>query len=344
MNARTTSTTADPDSGSRPVLILTRSEVQRLLDPAACVAAVEAAFRMRGSGTAIPSAILGLPVADGGFHAKAAVMPGRRPYFAAKVNANFPANPARHRLPTIQGVLALFDATTGAPLALMDSIAITILRTAAATAVAARYLTRVDANTVTIVGCGAQALAQLVALRTVRPIARVFAHDIDTALRADFAQAATGILGIPVLAVDDLARAMLASDIIVTCTTSRRAFLGAEHVSPGAFIAAVGADNEEKQEIDPRLLAASAVVVDSLEQCAAIGDLHHAIAAGAMSTTDVRAELGDVIVDPARGRRRDEEIVIFDSTGVAIQDVAAAALVYERALSEEVGTSVALGS
>ena len=327
----------------KPVLVLTRREVERLLDPSACVAAIETAFRMHAAG-AMRSAILGLSVANGGFHAKAAAMPGKRPYFATKVNANFPANPARHRLPTIQGVLALFDATTGEPLALMDSIAITILRTAAATAVAARYLARADASTVTIVGCGAQALAQLVALRTVRPVAQVFAHDIDTALCDAFARGATDILGIPVLAVDDLPRATLASDIIVTCTTSRRAFLGAGHVSPGAFIAAAGADNEEKQEIDPRLLATSAVVVDSLEQCAAIGDLHHAIAAGAMRASDIRAELGDVIVDPARARRRNEEIVIFDSTGVAIQDVAAAALVYERASLDGIGISVELGS
>ena len=327
----------------KPVLVLTRREVERLLHPAACVAAIETAFRMHAAG-AMRSAILGLHVADGGFHAKAAVMPGKRPYFATKVNANFPANPARHRLPTIQGVLALFDATTGEPLALMDSIAITILRTAAATAVAARYLARADASTVTIVGCGAQALAQLVALRTVRPVAQVFAHDIDPAVCNAFARGATDILGIPVLAVDDLPRATLASDIVVTCTTSRRAFLGAEHVSPGAFIAAVGADDEEKQEIDPRLLATSAVVVDSLEQCAAIGDLHHAITAGAMRAGDIRAELGDVIVDPARARRRNEEIVIFDSTGVAIQDVAAAALVYERASSDGIGMSVELGS
>ena len=169
-------------------------------------------------------------------------------------------------------------------------------------------------------------------------------RSIDATLRDAFAHGATDILRIPVLAVDDLPRATLASEIIVTCTSSRRAFLGAEHVSPGAFIAAVGADNEEKQEIDPGLLATSAVVVDSLEQCATIGDLHHAIAAGAMRATDVRADLGDVIVDPARARLRNDEIVIFDSTGVAIQDVAAAALVYERASSEGIGISVALGS
>ena len=327
--------------GSRPAIVLTRTDVERLLDPAACIAAVEAAFRIGAAG-GMRAAILGVPVAGGGFHAKAAAMPGTRPYFAAKINANFPGNPARHGLPTIQGVLALFDAATGEPLALMDSIAITMLRTAAATAVAAQYLALPNAATVAIIGCGAQAMAQLIALRTVRPFARAFAYDLDAAVRAAFARTASAALGIPVVAVDELRDATLASDIIVTCTTSRRAFLGPEHVAPGTFVAAVGADNEEKQEIEPRLLAASAVVVDSREQCATIGDLHHALDAGAMALGDVRAELGDVITDPSRARRSSNEIVVFDSTGVALQDVAAAAVVYERAVAGGLGLSVAL--
>jgi alanine dehydrogenase len=326
----------------KPVRIVTRAEVERLLDPAACIAAVEAAFRMRAAGR-IQSALLGLHLPGGGFHAKAAAMPGIPPYFAAKINANFPGNPAAHGLPTIQGVLALFDAATGQPLALMDSIAITLLRTAAATAVAARYLAPADAGTVTVVGCGAQAKAQLVALRAVRPITRAFACDLDPGVRDAFARSVTDALGIPTVAMQDLGAATRGSDIVITCTTSRRAFLGPEHVSPGTFVAAVGADTEEKQEIEPRLLAASAVVVDSLEQCSTIGDLHHALIAGAMTVDDVRGELGDIIADPARARRTPDEIVIFDSTGVALQDVAAAAVVYERATEQGIGLSVALG-
>jgi ornithine cyclodeaminase/alanine dehydrogenase-like protein (mu-crystallin family) len=330
-------------TGPQPTLILTRRQVERLLDPPACIAAVEAAFRLRGTGSSIPSAIVGLHVPDGGFHLKAAAMPGSRSYVAAKINANFPGNPKQHGLPTIQGVLALFDAATGQPLALLDSIAITILRTAAATGVAARHLARTDASTVTIVGCGAQALAQLIALQAVRPLTRGFAIDIDPAARESFARTASDALGIPIITEDDLGRATLASDIVVTCTTAQRAFLAPEHISPGTFIAAVGADNEAKQEIDPRLLAMSAVVVDSREQCATIGDLHHALKAGTMSMADVRAELGDVIVDPSRMQRAPDEIVIFDSTGVAIQDVAAAAVVYERAVAQQVGLHVSLG-
>jgi alanine dehydrogenase len=307
---------------------LTPADVERLLDLPACLAAVEAAFRSDAR-----SAVLGMHAEDGGFHVKAALMDGPRPYFAAKINANFPGNPARRGLPTIQGVVALFDAECGAPLAVMDSIALTIRRTAAATGVAAKYLAPPDATVATIVGWGAQAMAQLEALAIVRPIRRVYAVDVDATAAARFAGDASRALGLEVGPSGDLAAAARASDIIVTCTPARRAFLGLEHVRAGAFVAAVGADNEEKSEIEPALMARAAVVVDSRAQCATIGDLHHAIAAGAMTADDVRAELADVVRDPSRGRRRDDEIVVFDSTGVALEDVAAAALTYERALA-----------
>jgi ornithine cyclodeaminase/alanine dehydrogenase-like protein (mu-crystallin family) len=265
-----------------------------------------------------------------------------RAYFAAKVNANFPENPSRRGLPTIQGVLALFDAETGVPLALLDSIALTILRTAAATAVAARHLSAPDARTVTIVGCGAQAMAQLAAVRVVRKIERVSVFDIDAERCAAFARLASETLGIPVVAVADLSKATRASEIVITCTPSRTAFIGVSDVSAGAFVAAVGADNEYKQEIEPALLARAAVVTDSLDQCASIGDLHHAIECGAMTADDVRAELSAVVVNPTLGRRSADEIVVFDSTGVAFQDVAAAAVVFERATTAGVGLRVAL--
>jgi ornithine cyclodeaminase/alanine dehydrogenase-like protein (mu-crystallin family) len=141
-------------------------------------------------------------------------------------------------------------------------------------------------------------------------------------------------LGIEVIAATNLATAARESDICVTCTPSRQAILGAGDVNAGAFVAGVGADNPDKQELDPALLARSAVVVDILDQAVTSGDLHHAIAAGVMTRDDVRAELGEVIAGRKPGRLRDDEIVIFDSTGTALQDVAAAAAVYEKAIIE----------
>jgi ornithine cyclodeaminase/alanine dehydrogenase-like protein (mu-crystallin family) len=127
------------------------------------------------------------------------------------------------------------------------------------------------------------------------------------------------------------------ADIVVTCTPSRAAFL--EKVQPGTFVAAVGADSEEKQELAPSLMASSKVVTDVTEQCRTIGDLHHAIDAGAMRAEDVYAELSEIVAGKKRGRDRDDEVIIFDSTGMALQDVAAAAIVYERALAVGRGTA-----
>jgi ornithine cyclodeaminase/alanine dehydrogenase len=139
-------------------------------------------------------------------------------------------------------------------------------------------------------------------------------------------------LGIDVQSTEDLGWAARQSDVIVTCTPSNCWFLGREHVSPGTFVAAVGADSPQKQEIEPELLAAASVVCDLVGQCAHVGDLHHAVAAGLMQTSQVRGELADVITAKVPGRRDNAEIIVFDSTGTALQDTAAAALIYERAL------------
>jgi len=187
---------------------------------------------------------------------------------------------------------------------------------------------------VTICGCGVQGRDQLRALARVLPVRTVLAVDVDGRRAAEYAAAMEAELGLDVRAAGDLTSAARVSDVCVTCTPSRRAILGRDAVRAGAFVAAVGADNPEKQEIDPALLAASKVVVDVLEQCATIGDLHHAIAAGVMTQGDVHAELAEVVAGARPGRESDDEVVVFDSTGTAVQDVAAAALVYERAVDE----------
>ncbi|HXV60207.1 MAG TPA: ornithine cyclodeaminase family protein [Vicinamibacteria bacterium] len=319
-------------------LLLARSEVKGLLGLEDCMAAVEDALELHAKGLAAPPAILGIHAEDGGFHIKAGLLKlGSRPYFAAKTNANFPANARRFGLPLIQGVIALFDAENGRPLALMDSMELTVLRTGAATGVAAKHLARTDAKVATICGCGNQGRISLMALARVRPLTRVYAFDVDESRARRFAAEMSEETGIAVEAVAELAPAVGNSDICVTATPSKRHFIHRGLVSTGTFIAAVGADNEEKQEIDPALIASSKVVVDSLEQCATIGDLHHALEHGLMARADVHAELGEVIAGLKEGRMSESEIIIFDSTGIALEDVAAAATVYENAMSQGVG-------
>ena len=317
-------------------LLLSRAEVERLLTPEACIAAVEGAFRDLAEGRVPPPGILGMHGGDGSFHVKAGFLAADRPYFAAKLNANFPDNGRRYGLPTIQGAVILFDAANGAPLAIMDSMSITALRTAAATAVAAKYLARRKCETLLICGCGGQAVSQLRAVQRVCSPKRVLAYDQDASKAAAFA----GTVG--AAPVVDLAAAVAESEMVITCTTARRYFITRDMVRAGSFIAAVGADHEEKQEIEPRLLAQAKVVTDITEQAARIGDLHHAIETGAMTADSVHAELGEVISGRKPGRLRDDEIIVFDSTGTGLQDVAAAIATYRRAVKERTGTPVAL--
>jgi ornithine cyclodeaminase/alanine dehydrogenase-like protein (mu-crystallin family) len=171
--------TAGPIAGVESALLLTRRDIAALMDPAAWLDAVETGFRAGAAGRANAPPPLSLPGIGGSFHAKAATIALDRDYAALKLNANFPGNPRDHGLPTIQGALLLHDGRIGTLLAIMDSIAVTLGRTAGATALAARHLARPDARTLLLCGCGEQAPAQLAALRAVLPLERVMLWDAD---------------------------------------------------------------------------------------------------------------------------------------------------------------------
>ena len=328
---------------SNGVVFLSASDVRTLLTLDECSAAVELAFRLHGEGMTIPPSVLAVHVPGGGFHIKAGALSLSRNYFAAKVNANFPENPFRFGLPTIQGMIILCDADNGSPLALLESGEVTALRTAAATAVAAKYLARPDSRVLTICGCGTQARAQLAALARIVALDAVFAYDKNQQQAADFVRdLATDLL--PITAVAEPSISVRKSDMCITCTTSRAPLISESEIRPGIFIAAVGADNPQKQEIDPALMASSKVVCDVIEQCAVMGDLHHALSAGNMRKDDVHGELGEIVAGRRPGRESAEEVIVFDSTGMALQDVAASALVYEKAIREQAGTRLRLAA
>ena len=318
--------------------MLTGHDVAALLSIDECIAAVEHAFKLHGEGSTQPPGILSVHARAGGFHIKAGLLDLNRSYFAAKVNANFPENAERYGLPMIQGVVVLCNAENGYPLALIDSIEITIQRTGAATGVAAKHLARSDSKIATICGCGNQGRISLRALTKVLPIAKVWAYDNDQGQAQRFASELGPELRIDIEVVADLETAVRQSDLCVTCSPSKQPFLKQDFVSPGTFVAAVGADNPEKQELEPALLGRSKLVVDLLEQCATIGELHHAIESGVMTSADAYGELGEVIAGVKHGRTSPDEIIIFDSTGMALQDVVTAAAVYEKALKQGTGT------
>jgi len=319
-------------------LLLRRSDIERLLSLRDCIDAVENVFRLLGEGKVPAPGILGVRALGGGLHVKAGLLPGDRNYLVAKLNANFPGNNAHFGLPTIQGMIVVFDAENGVPLAILDSIDITIKRTAAASAVAAKYLARKESSVATICGCGQQGRTQLRAVLLVLPLTKVYAFDVNERAAIDFGNELSPELKVDIEFVRDSASAIQKSDVCITCTTANESFVCKEDVRPGTFIAAVGADDEHKQEIDSALIASAKVVADSLEQSCSIGDVHHAIAKGLMRKEDVYAELCEIVAGQKTGRVADDEIIVFDSTGVASEDAVAAAAVYERALANHIGT------
>ncbi len=316
------------------MIFLTRSEIAALMRPEDYLAAVEAGFRAASAGRAMSLPPLHLPAVGGGFHAKAATFSGDRVRYAAlKFNGNFPGNQERFGLPTIQGLIILCNADTGAPLAVMDSIEVTLRRTAAASAIAAKHLARGNSSNVAVCGCGAQGRAHLEALREVLPLKGGAVWDKDSAKAEQFATEVGPALGLELHAAKDLRGATRDAQVIVTCTTAQTPFLDCLDVAPGAFIAAIGADNSEKSEISPALMASATVFVDVLEQCAVMGDLRAAIAADAMKPSDIVGDLAQLVSGTVRGRRTADEIIVFDSTGTAIEDAASAAWIYERAMA-----------
>lgn len=312
-----------------------RRLLSRLMDLDDYYAAAEAAFLAHAHGRTRMPMPLHIEADAGGFHAKGAyVALDDRAWVAVKVNSNFPCNPAKG-LPTIQGAVLLYDAEDGQLLAILDSMEITSKRTAAASALAAKHLSREDAHHVAILGCGEQGRAQLAAIARVRTIRGAMAWDGNAEKARLYAEEMSRALGITVIAAPTVRQATQTADIVVTATTSREPFLGPDDVRPGTFIAAVGADAPHKSELHPELVARSKVVADSLEQARVMGDLHHAIAAGKVPCDRAHTELADIVCGRKPGWASAAETTIFDSTGLAIQDVAAAVLAYDRSCSAD---------
>jgi ornithine cyclodeaminase/alanine dehydrogenase-like protein (mu-crystallin family) len=321
---------------SRDVTLLSGHDLRRLVRPQVVIKALREAYAALADHPEDRGRSVGFTIEGGSIHVKSALLPGSHLAFAAKLNVNLPDNWNRHQLPTIQGLVVLADARSGRPLAVMDSITLTGLRTAAAAALAASYGGRIASRSLAVIGCGAQAGYQLEALRALFPLDSVRVFDIDRARAAAFAEtAATDTCAVTV--GSSVAEAVAGVELCVTCTTSRSPVLTDNLPLAGCFVAAVGADNPEKQEIAPALMARARVLVDDLDACAAGGDLHHALRDGAMTRDQVHADLAELAAGRKRGRGSADELVIFDSTGTGVQDVAAAWAAYREALGTSTG-------
>ena len=250
-----------------------------------------------------------------------------------KLNGRFP--------PHVVGAILLSDARTGQPIALLDSMVVTSLRTAAVTAIVVERLAKSDAESALLVGAGRQGRGQVDALRAGGRIDRLGVFDLDRSRAKELADYATTV-GLDAHPVDDIRAAARSSDVVVTITPARAPILGAADISPGTLVVALGADGPGKQELDPQLLAGARVVVDILEQAADSGELQHALAAGALTREQVHADLGSVLAGTRPGRSNDAETFIFDGTGTALQDIAASALLVHEARQRGLGLELAL--
>ncbi|MCG8274609.1 ectoine utilization protein EutC [Aquamicrobium sp. NLF2-7] len=325
----------------RSMTILTEAELRRIvkLDPDA-VACVENAFRaLATQKVAMPPILrLDIPEHRGEVDVKTAYVPGIDG-FAIKISPGFFDNP-KLGLPSTNGLMVLLSATTGLTEALLlDNGYLTDVRTAAAGAVAAKYLARADTSVAAIFGAGMQAKMQLEALMLVRPItkARIWARDPDKADRV--AGELRDQLGIEVRAEPDAAKAATGADVIVTTTPATEPLIHAGFVSAGQHITAMGSDAEHKNEIGPAIIRmADLYVADSAAQTRRLGELHHAIDAGLVAADAEVAELGQIIAGARPGRRAASDITLADLTGTGVQDTAIATLARDRARNAGAGT------
>ncbi|WCK03767.1 ectoine utilization protein EutC [Agrobacterium tumefaciens] len=315
------------------ITILTEKDLRAVvkLDLSA-IDCVERAFAaLATEAVAMPPILrLDIPEFHGEVDVKTAYVPGFDG-FAIKVSPGFFDNP-KLGLPSLNGLMILFSTRTGLVEALLlDNGYLTDVRTAAAGAVAARYLSREDASIAAIFGAGMQARLQFDALKLVRPIqsARIWARDHQKAerLAGDLAREH----GIEVTAVADPQAAMRGADIIVTTTPAEKPILFADWLEDGQHLTAMGSDAEHKNEIDPAVFARARYIADRLSQTRILGELHHAIEAGRAEPDQHFDELGAIIAGKARGRVSREDITFADLTGTGVQDTAIANLAFARA-------------
>jgi ornithine cyclodeaminase len=315
------------------VLVLTKEDIESLVTMDDAIAAVEEGFKAFNSDRAVVPFPVALNVPDGhgDIHIKPGYMRGTSSY-TVKIASGFYDNPKRG-LSTSHGMLLLFDSRTGHPLCFeVDRCFLTDLRTAAAGAVAAKVLAKKSVSKVAVIGTGTQARMQMIALSKVRKFDELMVWGRDSKKSEAYASEMSKVLGVKVVPAKTAEDAVRGSEIVVTATMSASPIVKVDWISGGTHITAMGSDEPGKQELDTRILArADKVVVDSLRQCAQLGEVHHALEDGSINESDVHAELGEVLLGKKPSRESDKEVTVCDLTGIAIQDVAISQFVYEKA-------------
>ncbi|MEM4643097.1 MAG: alanine dehydrogenase [Candidatus Bathyarchaeia archaeon] len=326
-------------------LLLTDEEVKSLLSMRDVIQAVEQAFIEKSLGRVQmpPKVYLFYRKYGGDLRAMPAYLE-KYDVSAVKIVNSHPENRVRYGLPTVMAVVVLVNPMNGFPLAIMSGKALTDMRTGAAGGVAVKHLARKDARIVALIGAGAQARTQLEALIEVcekLEEVRVWSpDDTKNIFVADTQNKYGGIISI--VAVESVQEAVRGADIVITATPSTKPLVMDSMVSSGTHFNCIGADAPGKQELDPAILKRSKIVVDDIEQAVHGGEINVPISHGIITTKDIWAEIGEIVAGIKKGRECPEEITVFVSTGLAVQDAVTAKIVYDRAIEKGVGRFIKL--
>ncbi len=325
---------------STEMLVLTGSDLEKLLDMRSVIDAVERGLveHARGTVTMPPRHTFSIEEGESAF-VMSAYLAGMRS-LAAKVISDFPRNRERG-VPSISGVVILLDSESGVPLCLMDGGYVTAMRTGAASALAARSLSLLDSQVVGIIGTGRQARTQILGLWTVRDVRVVKAFSRNRENVRKFCREMAEELGVEAHVADDAREVVSGSDLVVTATNATSPVLKGEWLEPGLHVNSIGGG--DVFELDEEVYRRSKVVVDwrdgALEEAV---DLRHAVSSGAFSASEIYGELGELIAGLKMGRVDRDDITLFRSVGMALEDAATAAVAYERARESGLGTEVDL--
>lgn len=326
-------------------LLLSRRDVAAVLSMQKCLEAVELAFAEHARGRAVmpQRSVIRIPEHKGLCLGMPAHIGGDVGALGLKLVTVYPDNPSRHGLPTTLGTLILCDPATGQAVAIMDAGYLTAVRTGAASGVATRYLARKEARTCAVLGAGVQARKQLEAIQAVRPLAKAWVVDVDREAATRFAREMSELLRVPVEAMPAAEAAVRGADIVVTATSSATPVLNGDWLRPGTHVNNIGSHSPGARELDTRTVVRSKFVADLKEACLAeAGDILIPIQEGAVTAAHIFASLGEIVIGTRPGRENDEEITVFKSNGLAIQDVATAKCVYLAAKEKGIGTEVEL--
>jgi len=326
------------------ILILGDREVRTLLTMENAITAVEEAFKEKNLGKVqTPLKTFLFYEKYNGDHRFMPAYLEKLDIAGVKIVNTHPENRRKYGLPTVAGIIVLAKPETGQLLAILDATWITVVKTAAASAVATKYLARKDAETLGLVGAGLQAIAHLEALAQVAKLreVNVWSRTRETAekfikrMKKQHSEMKFTI-------AKDLREAVENSDVVATVTPSRQPIVMADWVKPGTHINAMGADAPGKQELSPGILSKAKIVVDDLEHCSHSGEINVPLAQGLISKEDIYGEIGEIVLGRKPGRTSPSEITVFASTGVAIQDIAVAQIVHRKAVMQGFGTKIDL--